>query len=176
MRKLVSVVLGAMLVVFVAGCGGQSAQTPGSSEKAQDPDPTLGEDAELTSDQPATPEPPPGAVPDYTVAESRETAEGPFDVAAYRVVTEATSERDLRAITVELRAENPEKEAVLVNFYPEEGPDADLSGTGEAFVDSRAASAVLGSAYTRRDVERIMDDDGLLVVAAESSETTQLAG
>lgn len=173
MRVSFAVVLGVALMIFVAGCGGEPAGAPGSPEKAKDPDPALGEDAERTSDEPATPEPPPSTVPDYEITKEQEETKGSYAVMTYSVSTEATSEKDLRAITVELRAENPNKDAVLISFYPDE-PDADLSGTGEAFVDSQAASAILGSAYTKDDVEEIMDDDGLLIVSAEDtlSETT----
>jgi hypothetical protein len=174
MRVFFAIVLGIVLMGFVAGCGGQSAETPGASEKAEDPDPKLGENAERTSDEPATPEPPPAAVPAYEITSRQEKKEGPYDVVAYSVSTDATSEEDFRAITVELRAENPDKEAVLVTFYAE-GSDANVTGTGEAFIDSQAASAILGSAYTKDDVEEIMDDDGLLIVATEDAnqETTE---
>ncbi len=141
------VLVAVLAVSLVVGCGG--GDTPAEQREAQ-------EGAE---------EAPPADLPEHTVAAEQDTTQDGQSVKTYAVFTDATSGEDFRALTLFFRSENPDVDAVVVSFYPNEPPGAELSGAGYAFASEEAARAVLGSGYTDADIARIMEDDGLLVTS-----------
>ena len=132
-------------VAMLAGCGG--ADTEEREGQAGTEEETV-----------------PANLPDYTVMAEEESTQAGQDVKNYAVSTDATSEEDLRALTLFFRSEAPEADAVVVSFYPNEAT-VELSGAGYAFASEEAARAVLGSGYTDTDIARIMQDDGVLVTS-----------
>lgn len=150
--KLRALVVLALFLLGVAGCGGQESGTPiEEAEQAQDA-------------EQAAPEPP-ANLPDYDVTAEQEVEQAGQSVTNYSVSTDATSEEDLRDLTLHFRSESPDADAVVVSFYPNE-PMAEISGGGYAFADEEAARAVMGPGYADGDIAKIMDDGGLLIIAA----------
>ena len=143
----------ALFFLGVAGCGGGGeAGTP--IEEAEQV-----RDAEQAEPQP------PADLPEYDVTAEQEVEQAGQGVKNYSVSTDATSEEDLRDLTLFFRSESPDADAVVVSFYPNE-PTAEPSGGGYAFASEEAARAVMGPGYADGDIARIMDDGGLLIIAA----------
>lgn len=146
----------AAAVVVLAGCGDADTPTEGQ-EGAEEALPEV----ETTAQEAA----PSADLPEYTVAAEQDTTQAGQSVKTYAVFTDATSGEDFRALTSFFRSESPDVDAVVVSFYPNEPPGAELSGAGYTFSSEEAARVVLGTGYTDADIARIMQDDGLLVTS-----------
>jgi hypothetical protein len=119
-------------------------------------------------------------LPAYDITKE-EDCSGDFPTKCYSVSTDATSEEALTLLTENFRDENPEYEAVLVTYYPNE-PQASPSGSGYAFRSEEAARAILsqmtqssatGSATASakasvdEEVRQTMENGGIWVLAIE---------
>lgn len=146
-----------VLGVFLVGCGGQQQE----SEDTQDGE-TAQSQPETTEKQEA--EASAADLPEYNVTAKQEVQQGDVTAKTYSVSTDATSEEDFRQLTKHFRSENPDKDAVMISFYPNE-PMAEISGGGYAFANEQAARSILGPGYSDSAIQDIMGDDGLFVIS-----------
>lgn len=149
----------AIAVFVLAGCS-QPASAPEQAEK---------EDVERAADEkPSVP----ADVPAYTVTKDEKEALVGLQVRSVSASTDASSEKDLEAITRELWADTDTK-AMVVTFYPNE-PTADMSGQGQAFTNADAARVFMSSQYAASasanvedEVRQAMANDGVFVVSIQ---------
>jgi hypothetical protein len=165
MARAVLVVLVSLLVV--AGCG--QANSPVEKREKK-------EGVEKAKEEVARPN-----LPAYDVTLEQDCPQGNFSGKCYSVSTDATSEKDLRALTEYFRDENPQSAAVLVTFYPKK-PTADQSGSGFAFENATVARVVLSQMYQNpedasvdEEVRKAMENNGIWVmsIADEVESMTQ---
>ena len=157
-----------VVLLVMAGCS-QASQAPAQGEK-EDVERATEDTPDGEKIQKEVSVPP--DVPAYTLTKDEVGAVEGFVVRDTAASTDATSEEDLRAITLELWAET-EEDVLVVAFYPNQ-PGAEISGTGQAFLGEDAARAFISAQYTdpsEADVEGqvrdAMANDGLLVVALQ---------
>lgn len=80
--------------------------------------------------------------PRYSALKDKEGYQRGRAVAIFTATTEATSEKDLRAIVRDMRTKHPDQDGVAVFFKPEDG---DLFAAGFAFEDAETEAALIKS-------------------------------
>lgn len=165
MTVRVLVVLALLLALY--GCA-QSTPAPGQGENKDIAKATL-EPTKKTeaSEQEASA---PADVPDYDLTKDEKGMINGLIVRNVSASTDATSEKDLEAITRDLWAKEPNVDAMIVSFYPDE-PAAEVRGTGEAYRSKKAAQIVISAMYPppephiEQRVRQTMANGGIRIVS-----------
>ena len=155
------------IATMFAGC----SREPGTRSSDQGEK----EDVEKATEAPEGENAIPADVPEYTLTKD-ETAADPalgLRIRGVSASTDAASADGMEAITREIWSETDEADALVATFYQDK-PMANLSGTGYAFLDEKAARAVLSSQYTDPSeanvdghVEEVMANDGVSVLSIQ---------
>jgi hypothetical protein len=143
----------ALAMLMIAGCGAQSSNAP---EKPQE------EEAPKKAEEEAKPEPTStqdpgsnnqGSVPDYKLDRIEPDEEVDGYVKGNAVAYTVTSPDYLQAITEEIRADNPEYDILIVQFFTDIDERTDqLTGVRYAYTSEEAAQAHM------RDIEKEIEE------------------
>jgi len=128
----------------------------------------------------------PADVPAYDVTKQERCPVGNQDAKCITAYSEATSGKEIEAITRELWSKNQGENALIVILYPPRAPGADMNGAGYAFSDRKAARAIIASQYTpsgqkiadiKGQANEAMKNDGIYVISMqdEVDQATQSA-
>jgi hypothetical protein len=157
----------ALLLALLYGCA-QSTPAPGQRENKDTAkvtqEPTKKPDA---SEQEASA---PVDVPDYALTKDEKGMMNGLRVRNISASTDATSERDLEAITQDLWAKESNADAMIVSFYPDE-PAAEVRETSEAYRSRKAARIVISAMYPPPEphieerVRQTMANGGIRIVS-----------
>lgn len=165
-RVLVLVV---MACVTLAGCGGAGSGASSQVEKQE-----KGAGVEEPEKKPAKETVSvPVDVPEYSLTKDEQGMVAGAWTRAVAASTDATSEKDLEAITRELWVKGPEADALQVLFYP--NAQGDTTGTGMAFANEEAARSTFQAMSAEgadpetieADVQKAMQNDGVYVIPTE---------
>jgi hypothetical protein len=158
--------------VFFNGCGQENRPPPGEPETSQE------DTAGVEETQRQTRQEQEADLPAYEVTGNERCTEGGIPGTCLYVSTDATSPRDFRALTKHFRDENPKAKAVFIEFLPNRFAK-EASGFGAWFATKEAARAFVGPIVTDSEIQKIMDDGGLLILVSRaagrvpSEETTE---
>jgi hypothetical protein len=159
--------------VFFYGCGQENRPPPEEPETSQE------DTAGVEETQRQTRQEQEADLPAYEVTGNERCTEGGIPGTCLYVSTDATSRRDFAALTMHFRDEHSKAKAVFITFLPNKSAK-EASGFGAWFATKEAARAFAGPKVTDSEIQKIMDDGGLLVIApprgprgVPSEETTE---
>ena len=159
--------------VFFYGCGQENRPPPEEPEKSQE------NAAGVEETQRQTRQEQEADLPAYEVTGNERCTEGGIPGTCLYVSTDATSRRDFAALTMHFRDQNPKAKAVFITFLPNWSAK-EASGFGAWFATKEAARAFARPGVTDSEIQKFMDDGGLLVIApprgprgVPSEETTE---
>ncbi len=154
----VLVVLALLLALY--GCA-QSTPAPGQGEN---------KDIEKAKQEPTKKTEASAEIPDYALTKDQKAMMNGLRVRNVSASTEATSEKDLEAITRDLWAKESNVDVMIVSFYSDE-PAAELWRTGEAYRSKKAAEIVISAMYPPPEahieerVRQTMANGGIRIVS-----------
>jgi hypothetical protein len=159
--------------VFFYGCGQENRPPPEEPENSQENAPGV----EETQRQPRQEQE--ADLPAYEVMGNERCTEGRILGTCIYVSTDATSRRDFAALTMHLHDQYPKAKAVFITFLPNKFAK-EASGFGAWFATKEAARAFARPGVTDSEIQKFMDDGGVLVIApprgprgVPSEETTE---